>query len=78
MRKITINDEIWSVFIGKSNAVIHNPRTEKKSIVSLDKITGRPLELIERGRRKKTEDGMVKPSDIRSFIEKEYLVEDEK
>lgn len=77
MRQIVVQDQVWGYFIGKHNVVLTLPNDGPKRVITLDKITGRSLEAIDRGRKNKTEDGMVRPSDLRAFILKEFPVEEE-
>lgn len=72
MRKIIVNDETWGYMIGKHNVVIQSPRTEKKMIFTLDKVVGRSFDAIDRGRHKKTNDGMITPADLRTFILRDF------
>jgi hypothetical protein len=50
-------------------AVIESPERKKKTLVKLSAITGTTPDTIERGRWKKSSDGMVLPSQIRRYIE---------
>ncbi len=79
MRKIVVANETWEFMIGKNNVVLKNPRDEKKMILTLARVTGRSQEVLDRGKRKKTTDGMVTPADIKAFILKEfpYVAEDQ-
>ena len=78
MRKININGVIWEYMIGKSYAVIKNPKEKKKVI---------PLTEIKKDFKRKffeddfgtgewtydpepKENEMITPKDIRSYIEK--------
>ena len=63
-RKIQIGDQEWSYSIGMTNAVIIGPGIPKDTI-ALDLLTGHD---VERGRHKKSSDGMVTPKDIRRYI----------
>lgn len=72
MRKIVVDNETWEYMIGKNNVVLKNPRDEKKTILTLEKVTGRSAEAIRFGKENKTTDGMVTPSDLKKFIVQNY------
>lgn len=72
MRKLVVDGETWEYMIGKNNVVLRNPRDEKKMILTLEKVTGRSSDTIEKGRKKGTSDGMVTPADLKTFILKEF------
>ncbi len=69
VRKIHVGGKVWGYRIGQQFAVIHLPGTIRKKVVTLSKITGRTCDTIERGRWKITSDGMVKPSEVKAYIE---------
>lgn len=68
LRNITVLGKIWRFQIGTAAAVIYDP-AKRRYVIALPDITGSSHYTIERGRRKKTQDGMVLPSEIRSYIE---------
>lgn len=72
MRKIEIEGETWGYMIGRNNIVLLSPRDQKKMILTLQTVTGRSVDTIYHGRKKKTTDGMVTPSIIRAFIQKTF------
>lgn len=65
-----MDGKVWGYRIGQQFAVIHLPGTIRKKIVTLAIITGRTPDTIDRGKWKKTSDGMVTPSDIKAYIER--------
>lgn len=67
-RKLTINHETWHYSVGKQFAVIRYPDSKKKITVSLSKITGLDPDVIQKGKKNGNQDGMVKPSDMKSYI----------
>lgn len=72
-RKIKIRNMDWEWKVGKDSAVIKFP-DGKNTIVPLEKIhPSKSVYVIERGRYKKTSDGMITPRMISQFIEKELL-----
>lgn len=69
-RKINIDNQIFEYKIGKQNVVITYVINNSivKKIVSYDDIPGKSVDLVDRGRIKKTTDGMIRPSDIKNYI----------
>ncbi len=72
MKKVSVDNEVWEYFVGKHNVVVRSPRDEKKMIFTLEKITGRTTENIDKDRKKKTKDGMITPADLKLFIKKNF------
>lgn len=72
-KAVHIKGKEWNYKIGRGNIVISNPITTKKHLVGLSTLTGRASDVVERGRWKKTSDGMIKPSDVKKFIERNLL-----
>lgn len=72
MRQIHIQGKTWQYFIGRQNVVIGFPPPNKirRFTVALSALTGRPQHLIERGQEDGTRQGMVRPSDVKNYIEK--------
>lgn len=68
MRRVLIGEEAWGYHIGRGSAVIQSPKTGKKTIVYLTRLTGRDVNTFERGQYKGTSDGMVTPAHVRNFI----------
>jgi hypothetical protein len=66
MRKIHINNQIWKYHIGASNIIIESPLEEKR-IVPFNELTGLNWTDIERAKWKKY--FMIKPSDVKKYIE---------
>jgi len=73
-RRIEVNGKPFKFKIGNDAAVIRTDDQGYKDtrVVPLSELTGRTPDTIERGRRKKTSDGMITPGHIKEFIEKEY------
>jgi hypothetical protein len=67
LRHLVIEGEKWSYSIGRGAAVLVAPNGHK-SVVFLKTLTGRDPDLIDRGRRKKTSDGMIMPAEIKRYI----------
>lgn len=65
-RKIRIGSQEWSYSIGTTYAVINGPGIPKDTI-ALVLLTGHD---VERGRHKKSSEGMVTPKHIRRYIER--------
>ncbi len=72
MRTLTIGKDTWHYLIGTS-AVVVKGTDGKRKIVGIDAVAGRSHDTIERGRRKKTSDGMVTPQHVRDYIEKHLV-----
>lgn len=68
-RKLIVKDAEWTYYIGKTSAVLRAPDGRKKT-VGLDVLTGRSFDILDRGRWKKSSDGMMTPSDVAAYIEK--------
>jgi len=67
MRKIHLDGEIYQYRIGKGYVVIEFPDGHRE-VVSDSTITGRTNDALERGRWKKTSDGMVLPSHVKAWL----------
>ncbi len=68
MRKIHLDDKIYQYRVGKGYVVIEFPDGHRE-VVADSTITGRTPDTIERGKWKKTTDGMVLPSHIKAWLE---------
>lgn len=78
MRKLVVDGETWEYMIGKNNVVLRNPRDERKMVLTLQRVTGRSSETLEKGKKNGNRDGMVTPADLKVFILKEFpYVEDQ-
>jgi nitrate/TMAO reductase-like tetraheme cytochrome c subunit len=89
MRKLHINGQEWSYLVGKRFITIRNTRTGKKVSVEITTLTGHSWEHIRNARENycvdchewhcmdhpniKPEEGMVRPSQVKSYIEKHLL-----
>ena len=60
MRKLVVDGSTWLVRVGTSAMEARNGTA--KLVIPLDRVTGRTWDVLERGRHKKTSDGMVTPS----------------
>lgn len=71
-RHVHLDDgAVWDYRIGSGTAVLRSPEGEKK-VVPLHEIKGIAANLVERGRWKGTSDGMILPSEVKTYIQKEY------
>lgn len=68
MRKLELASGTWHYKIGLCAAQIRGPGGETVN-VGAHEINGRTPDNLERGRHKKTTDGMVTPGDVRRHIE---------
>lgn len=68
-RTLTVAGQVWSYYIGKTRLVLCAPNGKKKAI-RLDDLTGRSSPIFERGKWKKTSDGMVLPAHVRAYVER--------
>jgi hypothetical protein len=66
MRTLTIGRQAYRYRIGRGSAVIEGPGW--KDVVPLTTLTGRSPDTLERGRWKRTRDGMVTPVHVRDYI----------
>jgi (2Fe-2S) ferredoxin len=64
-RKLVIDGETWLYRVGESSVKIRNPEGLGHA-VDVHTLTGRD---VERGRWKRTSDGMVTPGDVRKYID---------
>lgn len=73
-RKIEVDGIVWEYRMGTGNAVIRSTKITPvfKFIVNYSTLTGRSWDIIERGQRKKTSDGMVTPKHIADYIRKHH------
>ncbi len=67
MRKITVHNKTYRWKAGSLNVVIRDDNN--KWLVDFSEITGRSWDVIERGQRKKTLDGIVMPIHIATYIQ---------
>ncbi len=72
MRQIHINETTWQYQIGASTVKIRSPEG-KCSFPGVNEVKGGGAD-VERGRHKGTSEGMVKPSDVRAYIETHLLL----
>lgn len=71
-RKLHINDQVWEYHCGHNYVVVKSPES-KKEVIDYSTLTGRSWDIIERGMRKKTSDGMITPKHIKDYIEKHLI-----
>lgn len=69
MRKVHIDNEIWEYDVGVAFALITSPQG-KKAYARIATIKGITPESFEKGRHKRSSDGSLTPSEIKSYIEK--------
>lgn len=72
MRKVHILGKVWQYQIGRTAVVIQFPPPNqiRKFTVEASLVAERKPEDLERGKWKKSSDGMIKPSDVKRYIEK--------
>ena len=73
-RTMQVNGEEWRYRFGEGAAVIRVPNG-KSVVVAYEDLTGQDASTIERGRHKRTTDGMVKPGHVRGWIRKHLLAQ---
>jgi len=66
-RKIEVNGKTFQYLIGRSAVVIYDD-TDKRHYARVDEVKGLSPDIIERGRYKKTSDGMVTPKNVAHWI----------
>jgi hypothetical protein len=71
-RKISIDGKSYRYHVGKGTVVIRTPDGATLT-PRAERVKGLSAEVFERGLWKATEDGMIKPSDVRRFIETALL-----
>jgi len=69
VRKIHTGNQVWEYSIRKGCVVIHPPEGKKKIVVDYNILTGRDWSVLDRGQQKGSSDGMIKPSDVKNYIE---------
>lgn len=68
MRTLKLDDgSEWKFKIGTAYVILKSPEGKRRN-VSISQLTGRSWDTIERGKHKKTSDGMVTPRHIREYI----------
>ena len=72
MRKIHIGNEEWEYRVGKETVVLQTP-LGSKMYIGCHTIKGLSPDDFERGKWKKTSDGMITPSEIKAYIENKYM-----
>ena len=70
MRKLHIQGRVWHWRVGQGGVVIQLPGSIKKITVMAADIKGITPDSVDRGRWKKTSDGMIRPGEVKSYIEK--------
>jgi hypothetical protein len=72
VRKVHIQGKVWQYEIGHQFVVIQfpPPNQKKKFTIAQSLLVERTPDELDRGRWKKTQDGMIKPSDVKNYIEK--------
>lgn len=70
-RPIDVDGSDWWFKVGKRSVEIWDPNGTKH-VATVAAITNRTPDLIDRGRYKGTEDGMVKPGHVRDYIRKSF------
>ena len=66
MRKLVVDGKEYTYLVGKAFAIVKF-RGRKIATISLDEIKD-SWAILERGRWKKTSDGMILPSEIEKYI----------
>lgn len=70
-KKLTLNSGEWVYFVGCGRVEIRNETT--KVLVDSHVILGVTQDVFERGQWKRTSDGMIKPSDVKRYIESKLI-----
>lgn len=72
MRKVHIQGKVWQYEIGRTAVVIKfpSPHQARGFTVAANLVVERTPDDLERGRHKKSSNGMIKPSDVKAYIEK--------
>lgn len=52
-RKITVNNRVWTYFIGAGNVCARADDTNEKQVVGFDKLTGMDWGVVEKGIHKR-------------------------
>lgn len=71
-RKVHIDGDEWTYRIGRSIVAISSP-TGEKTVAWIGEVMGMHSDDVIRGRFKKTSDGAITPSKVKSYIQ-EHLV----
>ena len=65
-RRIVVDGCTWLYHVGRSNVAFRGPRT---FVATVGEVKGLgDSDLVERGRRKVSSDGMICPADIAAFL----------
>lgn len=65
-RKIVVKEVEWIFHVGKMFVVARNDKSVKVGMVS--EVKKMSIDTIERGRHKKTSDGMITPAHVANWI----------
>ncbi len=68
-RQVTVLGRVWRFFVGKQHTVLRHPDTNAAIVVPNWEIKGCSPDIFERGKYKKTSDGMIKPGRVRYYVE---------
>lgn len=68
-RQVTVMGKVWRYFVGKQHTVLREPDTNRAIVVHNWEIKGCTPDVFERGKWKRTSDGMIKPGRVQYYIE---------
>lgn len=71
MRKLIINNQVWTYKIGPSHIKIVGPNVS--ACGGANEINDTTPSMYERGQYKKTVDGMIGPGMVRAYIESKLM-----
>lgn len=66
-RRIVVDNKIYRYVVGKTGTIVIRS-DDKKFVTDVTEVKGISFESFDRGKRKKTKDGMVFPSEIERWI----------
>jgi hypothetical protein len=74
MRKLHIGNEEWQYRVGNGTIVVVTP-LGSKVYIQCHKVKGLTPDEYDRGKWKKTSDGMITPSELKAYIERNFRKE---
>jgi hypothetical protein len=72
-RKVHINKQEWGYRVGKQSVVIQSPSGVKFHVDCWKFHPGQSPDDFDRGQWKQTSDGMIRPSEVKAYIEEMYI-----
>jgi len=77
MRKLHIGNEEWQYKIGEGTVVVKTP-DGKRFNIGCHEVKGLSPDDFDKGKWKKTSDGMITPSELKAYIERRFRKEYQK